>query len=76
MDAKESLLHATRKAPIRARGFRIQCNKWAVIVLLLLGETPQRTTFMQKGMEDALQPYFELTNVSFYEFGIVVTLFV
>ena len=63
-DAKESLLQAARKAPVAARGFRIQCNKWAVIVRLLLGEIPERTVFMQKGMKKALAPYFELTNVS------------
>ncbi|XP_073045809.1 probable 26S proteasome non-ATPase regulatory subunit 3 [Primulina eburnea] len=61
-DAKESLLQAARKAPRSAFGFRIQCNKWAVIVRLLLGEIPERTVFMQKGMEKALRPYFELTN--------------
>ncbi|CAA0816803.1 26S proteasome non-ATPase regulatory subunit 3 homolog A [Striga hermonthica] len=61
-DAKESLLQAARKAPASALGFRIQCNKWAVIVRLLLGEIPERTVFMQKGMEKALRPYFELTN--------------
>nr|XP_027123157.1 probable 26S proteasome non-ATPase regulatory subunit 3 [Coffea arabica] len=61
-DAKESLLQAARKAPIAALGFRIQCTKWAVIVRLLLGEIPERTVFMQKGMEKALRPYFELTN--------------
>ncbi|KAG8364424.1 hypothetical protein BUALT_Bualt19G0127300 [Buddleja alternifolia] len=61
-DAKESLLQAARKAPISALGFRILCNKWAVIVRLLLGEIPERTVFMQKGMEKALRPYFELTN--------------
>lgn len=61
-DAKESLLQAARKAPIAARGFRIQCNKWAVIVRLLLGEIPERTVFMQQGMKKALVPYFELTN--------------
>ncbi|XP_058215680.1 probable 26S proteasome non-ATPase regulatory subunit 3 isoform X2 [Rhododendron vialii] len=61
-DAKESLLQASRKAPASALGFRVQCNKWAVIVRLLLGEIPERTVFMQKGMEKALRPYFELTN--------------
>ncbi|GMP64326.1 hypothetical protein CsSME_00025663 [Camellia sinensis var. sinensis] len=61
-DAKESLLQAARKAPVAALGFRVQCNKWAVIVRLLLGEIPERTVFMQKGMEQALRPYFELTN--------------
>jgi 26S proteasome regulatory subunit N3 len=33
-------------------------------VRLLLGEIPERTVFMQKGMKAALAPYFELTNVS------------
>lgn len=61
-DAKEALLQASRKAPVAALGFRIQCNKWAIIVRLLLGEIPERTVFMQKGMEKALRPYFELTN--------------
>ncbi|OMO74540.1 hypothetical protein CCACVL1_16626 [Corchorus capsularis] len=61
-DAKECLLQAARKAPVAALGFRVQCNKWAIIVRLLLGEIPERTVFMQKGMEKALRPYFELTN--------------
>ncbi|KAF6163751.1 hypothetical protein GIB67_008585 [Kingdonia uniflora] len=61
-DAKESLLQAARKAPVAARGFRVQCNKWAVIVRLLLGEIPERTVFVQKGMTKPLRPYFELTN--------------
>ncbi|KAL5730696.1 hypothetical protein ACHQM5_003491 [Ranunculus cassubicifolius] len=61
-DAKESLLQAARKAPVAALGFRVQCNKWAVIVRLLLGEIPERTLFMQKGMKKALRPYFELTK--------------
>lgn len=65
-DAKESLLQAARKAPVAAQGFRIQCNKWAIIVRLLLGEIPERTIFVQKGMEKALRPYFELTNVSLH----------
>jgi 26S proteasome regulatory subunit N3 len=63
-DAKESLLQAARKAPTSALGFRIQCNKWAIVVRLLLGEIPERTVFVQKGMKKALTPYFELTNVS------------
>nr|KYP44771.1 putative 26S proteasome non-ATPase regulatory subunit 3 [Cajanus cajan] len=61
-DAKESLQQAARKAPSAARSFRILCNKWAVIVRLLLGEIPERTVFMQRGMDKALRPYFELTN--------------
>ncbi|XP_026396608.1 probable 26S proteasome non-ATPase regulatory subunit 3 [Papaver somniferum] len=61
-DAKDSLLQAARKAPVGALGFRVQCNKWAIIVRLLLGEIPERTVFMQKGMKTVLRPYFELTN--------------
>jgi 26S proteasome regulatory subunit N3 len=47
-DAKESLMEASQKATMAARGFRIQCSKWAIIVRLLLGEIPERTIFMQK----------------------------
>ncbi|GMI83089.1 HAPLESS 15, EMBRYO DEFECTIVE 2719 [Hibiscus trionum] len=61
-DAKEILVQAARKAPVAARGFRIQCNKWAILVRLLLGEIPERTIFVQKGMEKGLRPYYELTN--------------
>ena len=65
-DAKDCLLQAARKAPSSARGFRIQCTKWAAIVRLLLGEIPERTTFMLPGMRKALRPYFELTNVRIF----------
>ncbi|KAJ8530297.1 hypothetical protein K7X08_037132 [Anisodus acutangulus] len=61
-DAKDSFLQAAKKGPITAVGFQILCNKWAVIVHLLLGEIPERTVFTQKRMEKALRPYFELTN--------------
>ncbi|CAK7346131.1 unnamed protein product [Dovyalis caffra] len=61
-DAKESLLQAAQIVPVSARGFLIQCNKWAVLVRLLLGEIPERTIFIRSGMQGALRPYFELTN--------------
>ncbi|RAL39761.1 hypothetical protein DM860_003294 [Cuscuta australis] len=62
-DAKECFLQAAQRAPVStALGFRAQCIKWAVLVHLLLGEIPERTVFMQKGLEKALRPYFELTN--------------
>ncbi|KAI5596676.1 hypothetical protein POPTR_002G017800v4 [Populus trichocarpa] len=61
-DAKESFLQAVWRGPVAARGFRIQCTKWTVLVRLLLGEIPERTVFMQSGMERTLRPYFELTN--------------
>lgn len=63
-DARESLLHAARKAPVAAHGFRVLCNKWAVLAHLLLGEIPERTIFTQSVMERDLRPYFMLTNVS------------
>ncbi|KAI3906885.1 hypothetical protein MKW98_004935, partial [Papaver atlanticum] len=47
-DAKESLLQASRKAPV---GALAQCDKWAIIVRFLLGEIPERTDFMQEGMK-------------------------
>ncbi|KAF3956143.1 hypothetical protein CMV_018708 [Castanea mollissima] len=53
---------AAQKTPVAALGFRVQRNKWAIIVCLLLGEIPGRTIFMLKGMDQALRPSFELTN--------------
>ncbi|CAN4107339.1 unnamed protein product [Withania somnifera] len=61
-DAKDCLLQASQKGPTTAVGFQIQCNKWVIIVHLLLGEIPERIVFTQKRMEKALRPYFELTN--------------
>ncbi|KAF9686681.1 hypothetical protein SADUNF_Sadunf02G0014600 [Salix dunnii] len=61
-DAKESFQQAVLRAPVAARGFRIHCSKWAVLARLLLGEKPEKTIFMQSGMERALRPYFKLTN--------------
>ncbi|KAE8668329.1 putative 26S proteasome non-ATPase regulatory subunit 3 [Hibiscus syriacus] len=58
----QGLLQASRKVLVAALGFRVQCNKWTIIVRLLLGEIPERTVFMQKSMEKALRPYFELKN--------------
>ncbi|KAG6774756.1 hypothetical protein POTOM_022125 [Populus tomentosa] len=63
-DAKERCVQAAQIAPVAARSFRIQCNKLAVLVRLLLGEIPERTILTQSGMQGALRPYFELTNMS------------
>ncbi|GMH27342.1 hypothetical protein Nepgr_029185 [Nepenthes gracilis] len=73
-DAKESLLQAARKASVAARGFRILCNKWAVIVRRLLDEMPKRTIFMQKGIDNGSQPYFEHTNISLVDFAKILRL--
>ncbi|KAF6258690.1 26S proteasome regulatory complex [Scenedesmus sp. NREL 46B-D3] len=43
-EAKEVLQQASRKAPTCAHGFRVACNKWLILVRLLLGEVPERLT--------------------------------
>jgi hypothetical protein len=67
-DAKESLLQAARKAPTTAHGFRIQCNKWVIIVRLLLGEIPERAVFMQKGINalNHIMIKYDLYGISFF----------
>lgn len=60
--AKDCLTQATRKAPKSATGFRVTLFKWLVLVRLLLGEIPERTIFVQPGLEQALKPYFDLTD--------------
>ena len=39
---------AAQKAPVAALGFRVQCNKWAIIVCLLLGEIPKGPFLFRK----------------------------
>lgn len=60
-EAKEVLQQASRKAPTSAYGFRVACNKWLILVRLLLGEIPERAEFSAPGMMQPLTPYFELT---------------
>lgn len=38
-DAKESLFQAARKAPVAARGFRIQCNSGYISPITVGGDT-------------------------------------
>lgn len=60
-EAKECLQQALRKAPqAGALGFRAACNKWLVVVQLLLGEVPERSVFRQEGLQAALEPYYRL----------------
>eukprot|EP00879_Flechtneria_rotunda_P013605 GHRR01014211.1.p1 GENE.GHRR01014211.1~~GHRR01014211.1.p1 ORF type:complete len:482 (+),score=152.15 GHRR01014211.1:911-2356(+) len=61
-EAKEVLQQASRKAPTCAHGFRVACNKWLILVRLLLGEIPERAEFSAAGMREPLAPYFELTT--------------
>jgi hypothetical protein len=72
-DAKESLLQVARKAPTTAHGFRIQCNKWVIIERLLFGEIPERTVFMQKGI-NALNHIMIKYDLYGMSFSIVSTL--
>jgi hypothetical protein len=52
-----------RKAPqTSALGFRQTATKLLVIVQLLMGEIPERATFMVEKMRGALQPYLVLTK--------------
>lgn len=62
-DAHKCLVQAIRKAPQnKARGFRIAANKLAIIVQLLMGDTPDRQLFSQPDLQNALKPYFALTQ--------------
>ncbi|GJQ09964.1 hypothetical protein GpartN1_g1755.t1 [Galdieria partita] len=62
-EAMRCLLQALRKAPQNsALGFRIQAQKFAVLVQLLMGEVPERKTFLQEGMQKALVPYLQLAR--------------
>ena len=62
-DAKQCLQQALRKAPQRsALVFRITATKWTTLVLLLLGEIPERTMLKQPGMKEALLPYYLVAN--------------
>mmetsp|Transcript_5955 Transcript_5955/g.12056 ORF Transcript_5955/g.12056 Transcript_5955/m.12056 type:complete len:330 (+) Transcript_5955:1-990(+) len=62
-DAFRNLQQAARKAPQQsALGFRKTVYKFSVIVQLLLGEIPDRSTFSQKGMVGALRPYLDISQ--------------
>ena len=58
-EAQASLIQAVRKAPeVGAVGFRIHAHKLLIIVMLLMGEIPQRQVFDQKEFQKYLQPYY------------------
>lgn len=63
-EAHEHLTAATRKAPSSncAVGFSQTATKLLVVVELLMGDIPDRATFRQPSMEDALHPYFLLVQ--------------
>merc|ERR1719482_2074145 len=64
-DAHSKLMQAIRKAPqspTTALGFKLSAYKYAIIVELLTGGVPDRTTFMQKELRVQLRPYYAITQ--------------
>ncbi|KAG6025822.1 hypothetical protein E4U41_001441 [Claviceps citrina] len=63
-EAHEHLTAATRKAPSSncAAGFSQTATKLLMVVELLMGDIPERATFRQATLEDALRPYFLLVQ--------------
>lgn len=63
-EAHEHLTAATRKAPSSscAVGFSQTATKLLLVVELLMGDIPDRATFRQPALEDALHPYFLLVQ--------------
>merc|ERR1719476_1251675 len=60
-DSHSKLMQAIRKAPQApnvALGFKLAATKLAIIVDLLMGGVPDRSTFMQKEMKEQLRPYY------------------
>lgn len=63
-EAHDHLVSATRKAPTNAVavGFYQASMKFLVVVDLLMGDIPERSTFSQPKLETALEPYFSLVQ--------------
>lgn len=63
-EAHEHLTAATRKAPSSAcaAGFSQTATKLLLVVELLMGDIPERSTFRQPTLEVALHPYFLLVQ--------------
>merc|ERR1712032_1126792 len=63
-EAHSKLMQAIRKAPHGSNiaiGFKSCATKLAVIVDLLMGGIPDRSTFMQKELREQLRPYYAIT---------------
>jgi len=59
----KSLVQSLRKAPqVSGLGFRQCVQKLAIVVELLLGDIPDRSTFRQTQLRKSLEPYFQLTQ--------------
>lgn len=64
-DSHSKLMQAIRKAPQGtnvALGFKLAANKLAIVVELLMGAIPYRSTFMIKEFREGLWPYYEITQ--------------
>jgi len=62
-EAHKYLLQASRKAPQgSASGFKQHVHKFLVVVSLLLGNIPERQTFLAADLREALRPYLLLTQ--------------
>lgn len=62
-EAHKHLLQSSRKAPQNsAQGFKQHVAKLSVTVDLLLGNIPERTSFLVAGLKLALAPYLQLAQ--------------
>lgn len=63
-NAHSKLMQAIRKAPQSSAGlgFKLSAYKLAIIVELLTGGVPDRSTFMQKELRVQLRPYYAITQ--------------
>jgi len=64
-ESHSKLMQAIRKAPQGssvALGFKLSAYKLAIIVELLMGGVPDRSTFMQKELKEQLRPYYAITQ--------------
>lgn len=57
------LNQAIRKSPDGAKGFKIQCQKVAIVVELLMGEIPNREIFSDVVIFSNAYPYYRLIQV-------------
>jgi len=64
-DSHSKLMQAIRKAPQNsavALGFKLSAYKHVIIVELLMGGVPDRSSFMQKELREPLRPYYAITQ--------------
>merc|ERR1712151_787205 len=64
-DSHNKLMQAIRKAPQSptcALGFKLAAYKLVIIVELLMGGIPERSTFMIEELREALRPYYAITQ--------------